>query len=134
MDYKRSWVLDPRLGRLFLLFFFIFAIFPPQSQGALMESRLAGGELASQRAEQIDTIRQALETEVVAQRLADFGLSQAEVLAKLPTFTDDQLHQLAGLSDTLAEGGVLGAIFAILVIVLLVVVILRIHDTQIIIR
>ncbi|MEZ4483462.1 MAG: PA2779 family protein [Syntrophotaleaceae bacterium] len=79
-------------------------------------------------------MRTALETELVAQRLADFGLSPQEVAAKLPTLSDDQLHQLAGLSDSLAEGGILGTVIAVLLIVLLVVVILKIVDKEIIIR
>jgi hypothetical protein len=82
----------------------------------------------------MNKIRQALEAEVVAQRLADFGLSQEEVAAKLPTLSDEQLHQLAGLSDSLAEGGVLGAVIAVLLIVLLVVVILKLVDKEIIVR
>jgi hypothetical protein len=71
---------------------------------------------------------------VVAQRLADYGLSAEQIMAKLPTMSDEQLHQLASLSDSLGEGGVLGTVIAILLIVLLVIVILRIHDRQVIIR
>jgi hypothetical protein len=134
MFYRNSWVLDARISGMVLLVFCFFAVFPPSSHGALVESRLSGGELVSQRAEQIETIRMALETEVVAQRLADFGLSKEEIMAKLPTLSDEQLHQLAGLSDTLAEGGALGAVIAILVIVLLVILILKITDKQVIIR
>jgi hypothetical protein len=86
------------------------------------------------RTAQIEKIRQALEQEVVAQRLADYGLSPEEVSAKLPEMTDDQLHQLAGLSDSLAEGGILGLVIAVLLIVLLVVVILRVSNKQVIVR
>jgi hypothetical protein len=56
------------------------------------------------------------------------------VAAKLPSLSDEQLHQLAGLSDSLAEGGILGVVIAVLLIVLLVVVILKISDRQVIIR
>ena len=40
-----------------------------------------------------ETIRKALELEVVSQRLADYGLTDKEVSAKLPTLSDEQLHQ-----------------------------------------
>jgi ribose 1,5-bisphosphokinase PhnN len=101
----------------------------------LLESRLSDGQVASERLQQIDAIRLALEKEVVAQRLADYGLSAEQILAKLPTMSDEQLHQLASMSDTLGEGGDgLGAIVAILLIVLLVIVILKVSDKQIIIR
>lgn len=134
MNVPRSRVLDVRICWIVLFAFSVLALIPAQGRASLVESRLASGETLSQRAVELNKVRKALETEVVAQRLADFGLSQEEVAAKLPTLSDDQLHQLAGLSDSLAEGGILGAIIAVLLIVLLVVVILKLTDKEIIIR
>jgi hypothetical protein len=56
------------------------------------------------------------------------------VSAKLPTLSDEQLHQLASLSESLGEGGILGAVIAILVIVLLVIVILKVTNKQVIVK
>ncbi len=135
MFTRENWILNARVGSLLLVAFTFFAVLPPESRAALAESRLSGGEAVSERAGQIETIRQALELEIVSQRLADYGMSKEEILAKLPTLSDQQIHQLAGLSGTLAEGGDgLGIVVTLLVIVLLVVLILRIHDKQIIIR
>lgn len=132
---KKPWILDGRICWLVMLTFSLLAVWPIQSHAALAPSRLATGEVvAAERAEQIAKIRQALEQQVVAQRLADYGLTPAEVEAKLPTLSDEQVQQLAGLSDTLAEGGVLGVIIALLVITLLVIVILKLMNKQIIIR
>jgi len=132
---KKPWIMDGRICWLVLLTFSLLAIWPTHGHAALSPSRLASGEMvAAERAEQIAKIRQALEQQVVAQRLADYGLTPAEVEAKLPTLSDEQLQQLAGLSDTLAEGGVLGVIIALLVITLLVIVILKLMNRQIIIR
>lgn len=134
MRVKFSRILDLRICWMVLLTFCVFSLIPANGRASLVESRLSGGETLSQRNAELSKVRQALETEVVAQRLADFGLSQEEVAAKLPTLSDDQLHQLAGLSDSLAEGGVLGTVIAVLLIVLLVIVVLKVANKEIIIR
>jgi hypothetical protein len=134
MSSKKRWFLDFRICWTVLLAFSFLAMIPANGSASLVESRLSSGETLSLRTAQIEKIRQALEQEVVAQRLADYGLSPEEVSAKLPEMTDDQLHQLAGLSDSLAEGGILGLVIAVLLIVLLVVVILRVSNKQVIVR
>ncbi len=133
MDLK-NWILDGRICWAILLAFGMLTLFPPGSNAALVESRLAEPSVSAERDGQIETIRQALETEIVSQRLADYGLSGEEIEAKLHTLSDEQLHQLASLSEDLAAGGVLGAVIAVLVIVLLVIVILKISDRQIVVR
>ena len=134
MHNRRPWILNLAFGWLVLITFSSLALFPVKSQAALIESRLTDGGLASVRAAETETIRLALEKEIVAQRLADYGISASEVMAKLPTLSDEQIHQLAGLSDDLAAGGALGEIIAVLLIILLVVVILRLMDKKVIIR
>jgi len=134
MSSKKRWFLDFRICWTVLLAFSFLAMIPANGSASLVESRLSSGETLSLRTAQIEKIRQALEQEVVAQRLADYGLSPEEVSAKLPEMTDDQLHQLAGLSDSLAEGGILGLVIAVLLIVLLVVVILKVSNKQVIVR
>jgi hypothetical protein len=134
MRTRAARILDVRICWIVLLAFGVLSLMPANSRASLVQSRLSNGEILSQRNIEMNKIRQALEAEVVAQRLADFGLSQEEVAAKLPTLSDEQLHQLAGLSDSLAEGGVLGAVIAVLLIVLLVVVILKLVDKEIIVR
>lgn len=134
MESNRTWVLDARICWVVLLVFSTLSFFPVNSSASLVESRLSTGETLTQRQVQIDKIRQALETEVVSQRLLDYGLSKEEVAAKLPSLSDDQLHQLAGLSDSMAEGGVLGVVIGVLLVILLVIVILKITDKRIIVK
>jgi hypothetical protein len=134
MRIRTARILDVRIGWIVLLAFGVLSLMPANSRASLVQSRLSNGEILSQRNLELSKVRQALETEIVAQRLADFGLSREEVAAKLPTMSDEQLHQLAGLSDSLAEGGVLGAVIAVLLVVLLVIVILKLVDKEIIIR
>jgi len=135
MNTSPQWLLNPRIIWMILLVFAVFTITPPTARAALIESQLSGSHVASQRVTDLETVRQALEHEVVAQRLADYGFTKEEVQLKLQTMTDAQLHQLASVSDTLAEGGDgLGVVVTLLVIVLLVIVILKLSDKQIIVK
>lgn len=135
MNTSPLWLMNPRIIWIILLVFAVFSITPPTARAALIESQLSGSHVASQRVTDLETVRQALEHEMVAQRLADYGFSKEEVQLKLQTMTDAQLHQLASVSDTLAEGGDgLGVVVTLLVIVLLVIVILKLSDKQITIK
>jgi hypothetical protein len=132
--HPRTWVLDLRICWMVLLAFSAFSLIPVNANAALVPSRLADGASVSERQAQVETIRQALEQEVVAQRLADFGLSKEEVAAKLPTLSDAQLHQLAGLSKDIAGGNGAEAVIAVLLIIFLVIVIMKLMDREIIIK
>ena len=70
------------------------------------------------------TIQKTLETEVIRQRLEDLGLSSGEVLAKLSTLTDEQVHQLASRIDAVQAGGRGGSIDASTLIIILLLVVL----------
>jgi hypothetical protein len=117
-----------------LMAFSLLSLVPVNGNAALVPSRLADGASVFERQAQVETIRQALEQEVVAQRLADFGLSKEEIAAKLPTLSDAQLHQLAGLSKDIAAGGAAEAVIAVLLIIFLVIVIIKLMDREIIIK
>lgn len=132
--HRRPWVLDLRICWMVLIAFCALSLVPVNGNAALVPSRLADGASVSERQAQVETIRQALEQEVVAQRLADFGLSKEEIAAKLPTLSDAQLHQLAGLSKDLASGGAAEAVIAVLLVIILVIVIIKLMDREIIIK
>ncbi|WP_028575007.1 PA2779 family protein [Desulfonatronovibrio hydrogenovorans] len=132
MGFKRV-VLDKRVCRFVLVFYFFLALIPSTGEASLIESRLSTGEAMSERSEKIEAVRKALEHKVVAQRLADYGLSQEEVMARMQTMDDEQLHQLASLSDEIGGGG-FGAVIAVLIIVLLIVLILKLSDRRIVIQ
>lgn len=128
-------LLDARMVWLVLLCFTAFSLLPVPARAALIQSQLSQETVSGQRAQDLETVRSALEREIVTQRLADYGLSASEVRSKLDSLTDAQLHQLASVSDSLAEGGDgLGLVVTLLVIVLLVVVILKLMDKDVIIR
>ncbi|PTN37166.1 PA2779 family protein [Desulfonatronum sp. SC1] len=131
-----SWqkrILNARLCWAVLTVFCFFSFIPPNAEAFLAQSRLSSGEIISERTAQIATIQGALEHKIVSQRLQDYGMSKAEVVAKLDTLSDEQLHQLATLSGDVG-GGVIGAVIGVLLIILLVVVILRVSDRRIVIQ
>jgi hypothetical protein len=131
MNEKRPWILDIRICWLVLFTFSCLALIPTQGRAALVVSQLADGGTMIERQADLETVRQALEHELVAQRLADYGLTPDQVSTKLTELSDAQLHQLASLSDSLAEGGVLGFVIGVLLVILLVIVILKISDRRI---
>jgi len=132
MGLKR-FLLDRRVCKFMLVFYFIVAMIPSTGEASLIESRISTGEQMSERAEKIESVRKALEHKVVAQRLADYGLTQEEVMARMNTLDDKQLHQLASLSDEVG-GGAVGFIIGALLVVLLVVVILKIADKRVVVQ
>jgi len=134
MFAKRPWVLDLRICWTVLTVFCALSLIPANGNAALVQSRLADGSAVSERMTQIETIRKVLEKEIVTQRLADYGVSAQEISAKLPTLSDEQLHQLAGMSTDLAAGDGLGVVIGVLLIVFLVIVILMLLDKKVIIR
>jgi hypothetical protein len=81
--------------------------------------------LSSGRAADLDSIRQALETKMVRERLEQFGLTPDEIDNRLSQLSDDQLHRLALQVDEIRAGGdAAGVIIALLVIILIVVLII----------
>jgi len=95
---------------------------------------LPSSEQMTIRSEDTAQIRRALESKVVRQRLADFGLTPAEISLRMSEWTDDEIHQLSGVAEQFhAGGGTLGAIAFIFVIALLAVLILHLTGHKVII-
>lgn len=126
-------LLDKRICRFVLLFYFVVALIPSMGEASLIESRLSSGEQMSQRTHQIESVRKALEHKIVAQKLADYGLAQEEVMARMNTLDDKQLHQLASLSHEIG-GGDNGTIIVVLLVLLLVILTLNLFGKRITIR
>jgi hypothetical protein len=130
----KSVLLDRKVCWIVLASYFFIALIPSTGEASLIGSRLSTGEQMPERAGQIQSIKKALEHKIVAQKLADYGLSPEEIMARMDTLDDKQLHQLASLSDEIGGGSAIGAIIGILVIVLLVVIILKLYDKTIVIK
>lgn len=97
------------------------------AQAAMTDSQMiAPGENASTIREINEKkVQRALENKIVAEKLMSHGLTAEEVSDKISQMSDDQVHQIASLSDKIPAGGdgATGVIIAILVIVALVLLI-----------
>ena len=93
------------------------------------------GAFSETRQDEMSRIQQALETEIVKEKLKACGLTPGEIEQKMQGLSDEQIHMLAQASDrVLAGGDGLGVVIAVLVIILLVILILKLTDKSIVIK
>jgi hypothetical protein len=74
-------------------------------------------------------VRRALENKIVAEKLMGHGLTKEEVSEKIDGMSDEQVHQIASLSDRIPAGGDggLAIVVTLLVIVALVLLIVYLY-------
>jgi hypothetical protein len=90
---------------------------------------------ADLRSQDLGKLRTTLESNIVKQRLLDYGLTAGEVSASVERLSDEQLHQLAANLDSVQAGGDgLGGVVFLLLVVILVIVILEATGHHIIIK
>ena len=123
-----------RMLTLYLIFaiFIISAI--PSPSSAMFITPGAGNSVADSIGD-MAKVQTFLESRLVQQRLADFGLTAEEVSIRLNQLSQDQLHQIATHIDEIDYGGdALGGILSLLVIIILIIVIIKIMGKQVIIK
>ena len=86
-------------------------------------------------AEDLASIQKFLENKVVVQKLIDYGVSPEEAMEKARAMSSQELHQLAKLTDRAAEGtsGV-GFLIGVAVLIILIIVIIKLLNKEVIIR
>lgn len=112
---------------LIMVTFLPASVISTSSNASISKSRLftENGETLNSR--KIDEIRikKALEHKLVKERLSDSGLSDENVIRKMEKMTDEEVHQLASLSEKLPAGGnFAGFLVGVLAITVLVLAIL----------
>lgn len=77
-----------------------------------------------------------LEQKIVLQKLADYGVSPQDAMAKIRSMSDQELHRLASLTDRAAEGtdSALGILIGVGILIILIIVIVKLLNKEIIIR
>jgi len=77
-----------------------------------------------------------LEQKIVLQKLTDYGVSAGEAMAKIRSMSDADLHRLASLSDRAAEGAdnALGFLIGVAILIILIIVIVKLMNKEILIR
>ena len=110
-------------------------VIPPDVQAMLVPPSATASEPGTglDRVADLQKVQSVLETKVVSQRLADYGLSQEEIGARVNRLSDAQLHQLATRIDAMipAGDGGLGIVIALLVIAILAVILIYLLDHKI---
>ena len=126
----------PNLALLIALIMALFVTSP--ATAAMVQSRMSSQQQADHermQSKDSETIQRALENKLVQEKLAAYGLTQEEINAKLQFMTDQQRHLLAQASEkVLAGGDGIGVVIGLLIITLLVIVILKLLDKEVIIR
>jgi hypothetical protein len=95
-----------------------------------------GGGPDDLRAADVATMQAFLEQKVVLQQLMDYGVSPEEAMAKVRSMSDRDLHRLASLTDRAAAGSdrALGILIGVAILVILVIVIMKLMNKEIVIR
>ncbi len=88
------------------------------------------------RAADLGKVQAFLEKKIVLQKLADYGVSPEEAMAKIRSMNDGELHRLASLTDRAAEGtdDALGFLIGLAILIILVIVILKLVNKEVIVR
>ena len=95
-----------------------------------------GSDASALRAGELARVQAVLESKIVMQKLIDYGVSPQEAMAKVKSMSDSDLHRLASLTDKVAAGadsGV-GFLIGVAILVILIIVILKLMNKEIIVR
>lgn len=104
------------------------------AEAGVIASHAGGAESSS--AADLAKMQSFLESKVVAQKLADYGVSPSEAMAKVKQMSESDLHRLASMTEKAAAGGDsgVGILISIAILVILVIVILKLLNKEIIVR
>ena len=93
-------------------------------------------EDAGSRVEDMAKVQAFLENKVVVQKLVDYGVSPAEAMAKVQAMSAQDLHRLASMTDRAAAGtsDALGFLIGLAILVILIIVIIKLMNKEVIIR
>jgi len=91
---------------------------------------------AGGRVEDMAKVQAFLENKVVVQKLVDYGVSPSEAMAKVKEMSAQDLHRLASLTDRAAAGtsDALGFLIGLAILVILVIVIFKLMNKEIVVR
>ncbi len=104
--------------------------------GVIASRGTGAPEGLASRAADLGKVQAFLEQKIVIQKLTDYGVSPEEAMAKVRAMNDKELHRLASLTDRVAEGSddALGFLIGLAILVILVIVILKLVNKEVIVR
>ncbi|HKQ56891.1 MAG TPA: PA2779 family protein [Candidatus Eisenbacteria bacterium] len=125
-----------RFWTALLLVTYLGAAHAAPALAGLAPSRTSGlTEVRSVRDADLIAVQRALEHKVVVQKLRDYGVAPEEARLRVASLSDAELHQLASATKGLPSGGDgTSALIGILIVILLVIVILKLLNKEIVVR
>jgi hypothetical protein len=95
-----------------------------------------GSDGGSVRDADIGKLQAFLEHKIVLQKLKDYGVSADEAMAKMRAMSNRDLHRLASLTDRAAEGAdnAVGFLIGVAILIILIIVIIKLMNKEIVIR
>ena len=108
-----------------------FAFISNTTQAAMVNSRMVNSRVILSKGGKSDArdvnekkIRRMLESKIIAMRLESYGLPDEKIFSKIEAMSDEQVHQLASLSDRIPAGGDAGVAALIVIATIAVAIIL----------
>jgi len=126
-----------RFGTALIVVLSMSALNVSPAMAGLAPSRASGATtIASARDADMLVAQRVLENKIVAQKLRDYGVAAADAQLRLASMSDRDLHTLASASRGLPSGGdgTVGALIGVCVLVILIIVILRLMNRQVVVR
>ncbi len=112
-----------------------FSSIRQEALASMISSKLTSGVSSQVSREDLETVRHFLESRIVTQKLRDFGMDREEALAKVSSMDPEDLHVLAGMvSKAPAGGDGVGHLIGLAVLALIVVLIIKLLDKEIVIK
>jgi len=103
------------------------------AEAGLIASNLSKAEA---RSEDLAKVQSFLENKIVVQKLVDYGVSSKEAKAKIEAMSAQELHRLASLTDRAAAGtdSGIGILIGLAILVILIIVIFKLMNKEIVVR
>lgn len=103
------------------------------AEAGLIASHLSRAEA---RSEDLAKVQSFLENKIVVQKLVDYGVSSEEAKAKVEAMNAQDLHRLASLTDRAAAGtdSGIGLLIGLAILVILIIVILKLANKEVVVR
>ena len=103
------------------------------AEAGLIASHLSRAEA---RSEDLAKVQSFLENKIVVQKLVDYGVSPEEAKAKVDAMDAQDLHRLASLTDRAAAGtdSGIGLLIGLAILVILIIVILKLANKEVVVR
>lgn len=117
-----------------LLLAIMLACIPPNLSAMPISSRLSSSEILTERENDIVEIAIELEKKIIKEKFNSLGMTPSQVMRKINSLSNEEIHQLASKVDDIKVAGDVGAVAAVLIVALLIILILELTGKRVISR